>query len=234
MTAPAQLSLLGGFRLEVDGEPVVLRPGGQRLVALLATLGPLSRPAAARALWPDATEAHGRMRTTLWRLRSSEVVQTAEQRLALADSVSVDLRRWTDAAGWLTETGSADPAEVEFFVAGPGELLPGWYDDWVLVERERFRSTRLRALQALAENAYDHGHYAVAVTAALTAVRLEPLCEGAHRTLIRTHLAEHNVMEALRHYRVLESLLACELGVRPARHLTELLEEFSSRGLTRR
>jgi DNA-binding SARP family transcriptional activator len=61
------------------------------------------------------------------------------------------------------------------------------------------------------------------VTAALAAVRLEPLREGAHRTLIQSHLAERNLVEALRHYYRMKSLLSSELGVQPARQLTKLL-----------
>ena len=29
------------------------------------------------------------------------------------------------------------------------DLLPGWYDDWALIERERFRQRVLHALEAL-------------------------------------------------------------------------------------
>jgi hypothetical protein len=116
----ANLSLLGGFRLEVGGEIALLQPGGQRLLALLAIHGPLSRERAARVLWPDAGELHGRMRTALWRLRASGMVRTVGQRLVLADSVSIDLRRWADAAHRLTESYRAEPADFELLVTGPG------------------------------------------------------------------------------------------------------------------
>ena len=32
-----------------------------------------------------------------------------------------------------------------------GELLPSWYDDWVLLERERLRQLRMHAWEALSE-----------------------------------------------------------------------------------
>ena len=37
------------------------------------------------------------------------------------------------------------------------ELLPGWYDDWVLYEREKLEQRKIRALENLATTAYDSG-----------------------------------------------------------------------------
>jgi DNA-binding SARP family transcriptional activator len=81
-----------------------------------------------------------------------------------------------------------------------GELLPGWYEDWVLVERERLRQLRMHALEALAEKLTEAGRYGVAMQAAYAAVRADPVRESAHRAVVRVHLAEGNVLEALRAY----------------------------------
>ena len=40
-----------------------------------------------------------------------------------------------------------------------GELLPDWYDDWVLLERERFRQLRLHALDALCDDLTRAGRH---------------------------------------------------------------------------
>lgn len=220
-----RLSLLGGFRLERDGRVVALQPGSQRLVALLATQGPLSRTAAARLLWPDADEpqAHARMRTTLWRLGECPVVRVVERSLMVPGEVAVDLRRRVDAAVRLIALRVSERGDLETLVACSGELLPCWYDDWVLIERERFRRLRLRAMEALAELECDAGRFPIAVDAALAAVRLEPLSESAHHTLVRAYLGEHNLIEAARHYRTVEALFATELGVDPAPELTALV-----------
>jgi hypothetical protein len=71
-----------------------------------------------------------------------------------------------------------------------GELLPGWYEDWVLVERKRLRQLRMHALEALAEKLTEAGRYGVAMPAAYAAVRADPVRESAHRAVVRVHLAE--------------------------------------------
>lgn len=110
-----------------------------------------------------------------------------------------------------------------------GELLPGWYDDWVLLERERLRQLRLHALEMLADKLACAGRYGEAVQAACAAVRTEPLRKSAHRAVVRVHLAEGNTVEAMRTYGAFRDMLAHELGVVP----TEQMEELVSRAYLR-
>jgi hypothetical protein len=58
-------------------------------------------------------------------------VDASGDRLRLSLSVRVDYRE-TEVAG--------DDAELD---ALSDDLLPDWDDDWVMVERERYRQTRL-------------------------------------------------------------------------------------------
>jgi DNA-binding SARP family transcriptional activator len=113
-------------------------------------------------------------------------------------------------------------------VALQGELLPGWYDDWVLLERERLRQLRMHALEVLAERLLAAGRHGEAIEAAYAAVRGEPLRESAHRVLVRAHLAEGNVAEAVRAHGSFCRMLDEELGVAPTAQMQELL-----RGLPR-
>ena len=64
-----------------------------------------------------------------------------------------------------------------------GELLPDWYDDWVLLEAENWRQLRLHALEVLAGLLTAAGRYGDAAAAALAAVRADPLRESAHAAL---------------------------------------------------
>jgi DNA-binding SARP family transcriptional activator len=169
------------------------------------------------------------MRSTLWRLGPCPAVRLVDRSLMVPGEVAVDLHPRVDAAIRLIERRALRRGDVEALVSGTVELLPCWYDDWVLVERERFRQLQLRALETLAELECDTGRYPIAVDAALAAVRLEPLRESAHHTLIRAYLGEHNLVEALRHYRTVSALFAAELGIAPAPALTALL---TARGLT--
>ena len=108
-----------------------------------------------------------------------------------------------------------------------GDLLPDWYDDWVLIERERLRQLRLHALESLAIRRLDAGRYGEAAVAALAAVSIEPLRESAQRVLIRIHLAEGNVGEAVRQYRLYRNLLSDEMGLYPSEQIETLLRPFS-------
>jgi DNA-binding SARP family transcriptional activator len=228
-----KLSLFGGFRLENGGRILPLRPGSQRLAALLAVRGPLSRAGAARLMWPGADEpsAHARLRTALWRIGGeAPVVIQVENGLAIVSDVTVDVAASVAAARRSIAGHPRGYLDTELLVNGIGELLPGWDDDWVLVERDQLRQLRLRALEAMAERDRAHGRYASAVDAALMAIRLEPLRESAHHVLIRTYLEEQNLVEAAGHYTVLKGLLAAELGVRPAARVTALL---AAHGLAR-
>ena len=57
----------------------------------------------------------------------------------------------------------------------------------------------------------------------LRAAALEPLRESPHRLVIRCHLAEGNVVEALRQYQRFTALLRRELDTAPSVLMTRLL-----------
>ena len=66
-----QVTLLDGFALRVDGQPVAVPPSSQRLLAFLAIHErPVARGALAAALWPDTTirRAAACLRSALYRL----------------------------------------------------------------------------------------------------------------------------------------------------------------------
>jgi DNA-binding SARP family transcriptional activator len=103
-----------------------------------------------------------------------------------------------------------------------GDLLPGWYEDWVLAERDRLRQLRLHTLEFLCERLTRIGMYAAAVQAGLAVVREDPLRESAHRVLVGAYAAEGNYGEAIRQYRLFRQLLQAELGLKPSAKMQEL------------
>ncbi|HEV3464041.1 MAG TPA: bacterial transcriptional activator domain-containing protein, partial [Actinomycetota bacterium] len=153
-----------------------------------------------------------------WRLPrpgGAAVVDASPTHLRLADDVDVDLAELAATAGRLEAPGpDGDPHPAPALLAS--DLLPDWYEDWVLLERERVRQLRLHALEALCQRLTGAGRYGQAVQAGLAAVAGEPLRESAHRTLIQAHLAEGNPGEALRQYRLYTRLLADELAIEPS------------------
>lgn len=214
-----ELALLGGFQLIVKGQQVVLPRSVERLLALLA-LGerPLLRLHFASRLWPDGDEerAHANLRSALWRLRRTghQLVNTGNGRLTLNDEVDVDVTALHRQAERLIAAGACAPQDLDprpLF----HDLLPDWYDEWVLIEQERLRQMRLHALEALSVRLTAAARFADAVEAALAAVRIEPLRESGHRALIEVHLAEGNRAEALRQYERIRRRLREEIGADP-------------------
>jgi DNA-binding SARP family transcriptional activator len=226
--------LLDGFRLYQDGARVPLPDTGQRVVALLA-LHPttLSRAFVAGSLWPERPDhqAHGSLRTAVWRLHKlcSGLLTVSAHDLALASDVTVDVREFMLSAQQLLAGSSQQSVSPEAdWPWSSMELLPGWYDDWVVAERERIRQLHLHALESVAEQLTNRGHFGAALEAALRVVRVDPLRESAHRLVIQVHVAEGNVWEALRQYTVYRSLLWDELQVAPSRQMQELTSHLPS------
>jgi SARP family transcriptional regulator, regulator of embCAB operon len=109
------------------------------------------------------------------------------------------------------------------------DLLPDWYDDWVLTRAEDWRQLRLHALEALASRLTAVGRWAEAAIAAGAAVQAEPLRESAHAALIQVHLAEGNQSQAVREFARYRALLHAELGLEPTFRLRQLVEDLQSR-----
>ena len=228
-----RLDLLDGLALhqqDLQGRDLPmpdLPHGVQRLVAFVALSGRPGRSAVAGSLWPEASELQARrnLRTALWRAQKlvPGLVTTVGGAVALHDHVRVDVRELTAWGRRLLVPGAPIGDGSTAHPALHGELLPGWYDDWVLLERERLRQLRMHAWEALSEKLVRAGRYGEAVEAAHEAIRAEPLRESAHVSLIRAHAAEDNIGEALLAYHRFEQRLAGELGLAPSQHLTAMV-----------
>jgi DNA-binding SARP family transcriptional activator len=222
-----RVTLLNAFELTRDDVPVSLPMSVQRLVAFVALhRRPLLRPYVAGSLWVHTSDdrACANLRSVLWRLRRSGlgVVEAADQQLRLGANVRVDLHEAEALARWALDDDFGDTLDVDPSLLAR-DLLPDWYDDWVLIERECFRQLRLRALDALCDRLMRAGRLHEAVEAGLSSVAGEPLRESAHRALVRVHLAEGNVGEAIRQYRLCRRLLRERLGIDPSERMMELI-----------
>ncbi len=228
--APAgfDLRLLDGFSLEQDGRVLRMPHSARRLVAFLGVRGRCGRVEIAGTLWPDVPEsrAQASLRTVLWRLNrlTARPLVTGQESLALSSGVVVDVRMFV-ATAWrvLNDSDALNGSSPLSALTTMGELLPGWYEDWVIFERERLRQLQMHALEAVAKQLIKAERYAEAIEAAMAAVRLEPLRESATRALITAHLAENNVIEALRQFETFRDGLTSELGVAPTPDLERLV-----------
>jgi DNA-binding SARP family transcriptional activator len=228
---PADLTvrLLGGFRVTCGHDELALPFSTWHLVAFLALARrPLNRAHVASCLWLDKPEerALANLRSTLWRIRQIDprLVALRGSNMMLGHGVRVDL---DDVVGMahalIDDQRQVDLDAVDVDSLGV-DLLPDWYDDFVERERERLRQLRLHALECLSRRLRDRGCNARALDVALLLLTSDPLRESAHRAVIEVHLAEGNVHEAVRHYDLLSTQLANELGVTPSAETRQLIE----------
>jgi SARP family transcriptional regulator, regulator of embCAB operon len=222
--------LLGGFGLVAGDERVAVAPASQRLLAYVALAGrPVPRDLAAGVLWPMVVErhAHGSLRAALARLaaRAPGVLRGDGSEVSLVHGVGVDLfEAQVVARRLLADAGAVGADRAAAAVAGLSvELLPGWYEDWALVEAENWRQLRLHALEAAAGVLAGAGRFGEAVGAAQAAVDADPLRESPHAALIGVHMREGNQSEALRAFERYRLRLAAALGLEPTRRLWALL-----------
>jgi len=211
-----RLHLLGGFELVIDHcRTRDLQPAAQRLIALvaLARRG-VERDFAASQLWPDTSEERARanLRSSLWRIGRLPVVlvERASSRLRLVDGV------WLDVRDGLTDLvngegpGVTDALPFQSLFA---DLLPDWYDDWLMIEREKMRQLTLQALDVRARAALDRGLPAEAIQVGLTAMAIDPLRESSCRLVVEAHFCEGNEHDARRTIEDYQRRLGEEAGL---------------------
>jgi DNA-binding SARP family transcriptional activator len=224
-----ELRLIGGVHVVAGERRMEIPEGSRRLLVYVALQRRRAdRRQVAGALWPVGGDerAAGNLRSALWRLRGAglDLLDGDHGFLALSGDVTVDVDEVSDWAARLI-TGCPEPCDlaVPRGWLGALDLLPGWYDDWALLERERMRQRILHALEALTRHLTLRGRHAEAVDVAMVAVEAEPLRESAQRVLVEAHAAQGNHVEARRSYALYRGLVRRELGVDPSPELTALV-----------
>jgi two-component SAPR family response regulator len=155
--------------------------------------------------------------------------------LRLASSVTVDLHLAWDKARQIMAGLSPLPLDCDAYISDlTQEILPGWPEEWLIPERERWGQVRQHALESLALQFRADAQYLPAIQSALAAIAVDPIRENAHRILIEVHADEGNVACALMRYQHYEALLRQELGVAPSSRMTRLIQDVIADSTRRR
>jgi DNA-binding SARP family transcriptional activator len=228
MTA-VTVELLDGFRLSIGSKRFEVSDMAQRLVAFVALhRRPLHRALVAGTLWPEKPEqrAFANLRSCLWRLNGGNehraIVSTGSS-LALHPDVSVDVVE-LERRGWALIDGVPSPTTRLLDTSFSHELLPGWYEDWVIIERERLRQLQIRFLEALVDQLRRVGDFARAIDHAMRLVAIDPLRERSQLALIHALAAEGSWGQARSQAAKYRLLMTDTFGCRPTATFTERCE----------
>ncbi len=209
-TPSVRLELLGGATLFGIGLRHNLERKTAAVLALLALEGEITRSKVAGLLWSDTDEERARanLRQCVHRLKKligNDLINSGE-RMSLNASLEVDT---------LTLESRAFLGDDAGLIEVRGEILGGLdfedcpeFDDWLLVQRERWRTARVGAYRRALQN-LDASQ---ALEWAQEWVNLEPISEEAHRAVARVYQKRGNRALALQTILDLQALLGRELG----------------------
>jgi DNA-binding SARP family transcriptional activator len=235
------LELLGDFRLRSESGALATI-SAKKSQAMLAYLGVrpsqlVSRDKMASLLWSSTAPEQARqsLRQTLSTLRK-ELAQLSTQKvliedgdfLALDDSlVYVDVAEFES----LINAGSAealDPATRLY----SGDFMDGFqideekFDQWVLAERDRLHRLALKAHAQLVEQLARADAIDEAIAVAQQSLRLDPMQESMHRTLMRLFVKSGDLTNALQQFDSCAKVLRRELNVEPDAETKGLQQEI--------
>ncbi|MDQ2707841.1 MAG: bacterial transcriptional activator domain-containing protein [Actinomycetota bacterium] len=208
----SRLRVLGCFELTTpDGADITPTDlDGRRLLAALALAGgPKSLVELAATLWPELSRVSAMTALSASVAGVAELVDDAGALLTLSPEVSVDLAgTLARLHSWEDDPGTALSVTAEQVGVLAHDLLPGWTDNWVDHERDRYHRLRMHALESLCQLLTRAGRHEPAIGAGQLMVDAEPLREAARRALIEAHVAAGNVSEAVHQYDTFVELCA--------------------------
>jgi predicted ATPase/DNA-binding SARP family transcriptional activator len=159
------IRMLGVFEVQYEGEPVKFPTRTSASLLAYLALNPgiaHRREKLAGLLWPeiDDVKARNNLRHTLWRLRNAigeQYFSTDKTTITFVTSsdyvLDVDTLKIQDG-----DTLSSEDLVNKVSVY-KGELLPGFYDEWVTLERERLHSIFEDRMQDLLDQLVKEGRW---------------------------------------------------------------------------
>jgi predicted ATPase/DNA-binding SARP family transcriptional activator len=211
--------------------PLDLRSGGQRLPrpptlksqSLLAYLAlhrdrPQPRDRLVGLFWAERPERNARrsLSTALWHIRRC----LPDDAILIADVHAVQFDRqadlWIDVEAFEVQVCRTDAASlVAALDLYRGDLLEGFYDDWILGERYRLESLCIEALARLMAAHEAAGDQRSALATAQRLLARDPLREDAHRLAMRAYSRLGRRNAALEQYERCREIVRAELGAEP-------------------
>lgn len=218
---PIEVRLLGGIELKRHGRRIDLQTRSLQLLAYLLVKPGRSHPREriAAELWPHADQDNARayLRNALWQIRKalgSEFILSIRDSLSINTAVSLDL----DVAKLEAQDSASLPIEelASRLSAFRGELLPNFYEEWVLAERARIASTADRLFKIITEKCLAQGRNEEAADWSEKWIYLLGPNEVAYRSLMKARAAMADLAGLTSAYQRCIDDLRRHLGVDPS------------------
>jgi DNA-binding SARP family transcriptional activator len=240
-----RITLLGSLRVE-QADRVVTRFLTYKTGALLAYLAYRlphlqSRETLIEMFWPEGSLERGRnnLSIAVSSLRhqleppgmlAGTILIADRQKVGLnPGTVSTDMEEF-DTAQKAAASASSDAEQVDRLEQAmalyTGNLLPGYYEEWIVAERERMADTALQTLRRLTRLLARRKDLSGALDYALKAVTADPLREEAHLDLIKLYAASGQLSAALQQCHTLEHILKDRLDAAPSSSARRLKREI--------
>jgi len=231
-----EVRLLGKFEVLLGGEPVEIpsRPAQSLLSYLMLNAGVAHRrEKLAGLLWPDSDETNARsnLRHALWRLRKAIGDEYFDSdKVAIRFNPDSDYQLDVDILkDQPSEAGTSDDL-IPIVSVYEGDLLPGFFDEWVTLEREGLRAVFEDRIQNLVDQLVEEGRWREAREWAEFWISQGQSPEPAYRALMVAHsgLGDFSGV-ALAYQRCVETLKQ-ELDVEPSVETRDLYQRLTERG----
>ncbi len=190
-----EVRLLGTFDIKCDGKPVIISSRiAQSLFAYLVLHPGTShrREKLVGMFWPDVTEAKARayLRHELWRIRKAIPFNTFLQSddIGVAFNSSMDYWLDTQVLEKPKDTASADEL-IHGLSVYQQELLPGFYEDWIVLEREHLQAVYEQKVARLLELLEGEKRWTDILESAERWIALGQGTEVAYRALMVAYTA---------------------------------------------
>jgi len=223
--AMVSIYLFGAPQITYNDRPVTItrRKSRALLYYLAGHSTPLTRDHLLAFFWPDHDRQTGQqnLRTTLYGLRKilGSMLIVEEDTLALAPDTAVDTRTFETQLAGPTPGLEALKATLDLY---RGDFLNDFtlpdlpeFDDWTLVERERYRRLAVGGLTRLSRLYEARQQFRPALEMLDQALAFEPLQEDVQRQALRLHYLAGDRAGAIRRFEQFRTLLADEMGVPP-------------------
>lgn len=224
-----QLRLFQSWKLLSGTSTLHVAARQQRLITALAINGPRPRSYLIGLLWPEHSESRAmeslRVSVHLVTRQVPGLLVNNGAELSLSELVDVDLHRLRSQIRRLNQVGLNGNAASCLHELRHADLLPGWYEDWIIFEQTRLGHDRLHAFLVIARESLARCDYEVALEAAEAALELEPLYERAVGLLIQAERQQGNNASALRAFEKYQARLKAEMGLAPSEAIRRLLAD---------